>query len=626
MRRKRRERTYYILLSVLAFFIIGLPYSALLFFKTGNRKSIFEIFILTSIIGPLIINYLIFTLGYAGLLSFQNVLIATGTIIFVPLLSKSVRISIKKFYSITRDRFHNVKSSFGRMTLLEALPLSLIISTLAITAYSAFMLPPQLRDPQAVWLFYGKKIMETKTIPLYYGNGYDISWSGNYPPLFSFLASYYFIMLGKAVPTAFTHVSWLYGVLTFLATFLLAKELRLGKVALLSASLLTTSSIFTLELTNYGYVTVAWSFYVVTTCFYLVKLLHEKNLHTALIFGLSLGALLLSTYLSFVFVISLIALLILSVSMKKVFKRRTLPDYKHLAYGLILAFVILLPWLTRNYVLLRNPVYPWFNNLLDGKGIDQSVMKMVPETQRTYNLQQLLVDNTFSALANEDLGYTLLIIGLIGALYFILRSKGLPKFLGKLTLTFFTALAASMIVLHGYERYFLMVAPLLAISAGYLLYRIFSSTRLKVVALVAIVIFTLPNYAYLISLALNGASLRETKLLYYIGDYIDNHTPSRAVILTNEIQLYFIDRAVINIYNMPEVLQNSTLYSLINSLKSRNVTYILMNDNIDIDFLGPESIKYPYFWRTVNSTTNIFKVLIDMPPYTFYEVEDKEGL
>jgi hypothetical protein len=599
-----------------------------LLFKTGNRKSLLEILILTSIIGPLIINYLVFTLGYAGLLSLQNMLFATGAIIFMPLLFKSVRVSIKKFYSITRDQIHQIKSSFGKMVPLEALPLSLIISTLAITAYSAFMLPPQLRDPQAVWLFYGKKIMETKAIPLFYGNGYDISWSGNYPPLLSFLAGYYFIILGNAVPTAFTHVSWLYGVLTFLATFLLAKELGLGKVALLSASLLTTSSIFTLELTNYGYLTIAWSFYVVTACFYLIKLLREKNLHTALIFGLSLGALLLSTYLSFVFVISLIVLLILSVSMEKVFTRRTLLDYKHLAYGLIIAFVILLPWLTRNYVLLRNPVYPWFYNLLDGKGIDQSVMKMVPETQRTYNLRQLLIDNTFSAYANEDLGYTLLIMGLIGALYLILRSKGLPKFLGKLAVTFFTALTASMIVLHGYERYLLMVAPLLAISAGYLLYRIFSSSgrRLKVLALMSLVIFTLPNYAYLISLALNGAAFRETQLLYYIEDYVDNYVPSNAVILTNEIQLYFIDRAVINIYNIPEVLQNLTLDVLINSLKSRNVTYILLNANIDIDFLGPESAKYPYFWRTVNSTTNIFKVLIDMPPYTFYEVEDKEGL
>jgi hypothetical protein len=614
---------YYVILSVLAFFVIGLPLSVLLLFKTNNGKSILEIFILTSIIGPLIINYLIFTLGYAGLLSLQNMLFATAAAIFVPLLSKSVRVSIGKFYFITRERFQHLKSSFGKMTLLEALPLSLIISTLAITAYSAFMLPPQLRDPQAVWLFYGKKIMETKTIPLYYGNGYDISWSGNYPPLFSFLAGYYFIILGNAVPTAFTNVSWLYGVLTFLATFLLAKELGLGKVALLSASLLTTSSIFTLELTNYGYVTVAWSFYVVTTCFYLVKLLRERNLYTSLIFGLSLGALLLSTYLSFIFVISLLVLLIISISMEKVFKRSAFLEFKHLAYGLIVAFVILLPWLIRNYVLIRNPVYPWFYDLLDGRGIDPSVMKMVPETQRIFNLHQLLVDNTFSALANEDLGYTLLVIGLIGAFYLILRSKGLPKFLGKLTLTFFMVLAASMMVIHGYERYFLMVTPLLAISAGYLLCRVFSSSRLKVLAVVSIIIFSLPNYVYLISLAPHGASFRETQLLYYIEGYIDNYVPSNAVILTNEIQLFFINREVINIYNTPEVLQNITLDVLINSLKSRNVTYILMNANIDIDYLGPESTKYPYFWRTVNSTTNIFRVLIDMPPYTFYEVENE---
>jgi hypothetical protein len=508
------------------------------------------------------------------------------------------------------------------MTLLESLPLSLIISILAITAYSAFMLPPQLRDPNAVWLFYGNKIMETKTIPLFYGNGYDISWSGNYPPLFSFLAGYYFMALGNAVPTAFTHISWLYGVLTFLATFLLAEELGLGKFALLSTSLLTTSSIFTLELTNYGYLTIAWTFYVVTTCLYLVKLLREKNLYNSIILGLSLGALLLSTYLSFIFVAALLILLILGILIWKVFKRETFRKIKPLVYGSIIGFIIFLPWLIRDYILLGNPVYPWFYDLLDGRGIDPSVMKMVSETYRTYDLQRLLIDNTFSGFANEDLGYTLLVFGLIGALYLILRNKGLPRFIGALTLTFFITLAVSMDVVHGYERYFLLAAPLLAISAGYLLRGIFSSSRLKVLVVLAIVVFSLPNYVYLISLTPYGTTYRETQLLYYIKNYVDNYVPSNAVILTNEIQLYFIDREVINIYNFPEVLQNTTLDVLVNSLKSRNVTYIFMNANIDTEFLDPNSGTYPYFWHTVNNTKSIFEVLIDMPPYTLYEVKD----
>ncbi len=50
---------YYVFLSVLTFFILGLSLSAFLFFKIGNKKSILEVFVLTSTIGPLIITYLV---------------------------------------------------------------------------------------------------------------------------------------------------------------------------------------------------------------------------------------------------------------------------------------------------------------------------------------------------------------------------------------------------------------------------------------------------------------------------------------------------------------------------------------------------------------------------------------
>jgi hypothetical protein len=611
---------YYVFISVLTFFILGLPLSTLLFFKDGNQKSILEIFILTSITGPLIVNYLIFTLGYAGLLSRENVLLATCAVILVPFLSKNVRSSMRKFCFLFYEHTCQLKKNLGKMKPLKAFPLGVMLSILAITSYSAFTLSPVLRDPYAVWLFYGKKIMETRTIPLFYGNAPDISWSGNYPPLNSFLAGYYFIILGQAVSQAFTHVSWLYGALVLLATYLLTNELGLGKVTLISASLLTTSSLFTLELINFGYVTIAWSFYVITTCFYLVKLLRERNMRASLPFGLSLGAALLSTYLSFIFLASIVALLIAKAIVKRVNRQKLhLKRSKPLIVGFIIAFALLAPWLVRNYMLLQNPLYPWFYELFGGKGIDSAIIMKIPQPK--YSLDQLFTENTSTAKGNEDIGYVLLIFGLIGSLYLIWRREKLLADVRWLTLTFFMFSLFSMSLYYGYERYLLMVAPLLAVSAGYLCNSIFSSKMksLKILALASILLLSLPSYYYLITLAPYGAPVGETEQLNIIEHYIDAYLSSDAVILTNEIQLYFINRKAINVYNLPEVFQAKNLTELTNSLKVNNISHVLINARTDTEVL-----ENTILFSALNSNST-FEVLMNMSPFTLYEVNYGES-
>jgi len=604
----------YIFLSFLVLFIIGLPYSILLFSKQAkNRKSILEIFILTAVIGPLIVNYLIFTLGYTGLLSRENIFLGILIVIFAPLLLKSIRSSLREFYFFAKKQICRIRVVFGNLTFVEAFPLSLMISLLIITSYSAFTKAPVSRDPYAVWLFYGKKIMETKTIPLYYGNAPDISWSGNYPPLISFLAGYYFIGLGQAIPEAFTHVSWLYGCLTLLATYLLARELGLERMALMTAFLLTTASLFTLELVNFGYITIAWSFYMVASCFYLVRSLHDKTTYDSVAFGLSLGAALLSTYLAFFFLFTLLILLLVNILIRK--ERHFFTQCRQMLAGLIAFFSMVLPWFLRNLVLLQNPIYPWLYELFGGKGLNLSQMRIVPQPK--YDLWQLFIDNTLIALPNDDIGYTLLVFGLIGSLYLIWLKEKKSEYIGWLTITFFTFLIVSMNLYYGYERYLLLVAPLLAVSAGYFLEKIFSTnkTRLKIFVLTSIVIFSLPNYVYLISLTSQGAPIGETEPLSYISNCIDSYLPSTATILTNEIQLYFINCEAINVYNLPEAFQTKNITELLNSLKFHNITHVLINANIDAEILEKTTLMY-----ALTKYNETFEVLLDIHPYTLYEV------
>jgi hypothetical protein len=316
---------------------------------------------------------------------------------------------------------------------------------------------------------------------------------------------------------------------------------------------------------------------------------------------------------------SLVIVLLATILTRKFRTKNSLLEFKPLIIGLIIAFVVVLPWLIRNYVLLGNPVYPWFYELFASKGIILDLIRRVPQPR--YSLQTLFTDNTFVAMANEDIGYTLLIFGFVGALYLAWRRKEPSAHVGWLTLTFFTIYIAFMSSYYGYERYLLMVAPLLAVSAGYLLDRILSSKRLglKLLAMISILIFSLPSYSYLVSLTLYGVPVGETGTLGYIEHYIDDYVPQNAVILTNEIQLYFINRQVINIYNLPAAFQAKNLTELTNSFKANNITHILINDNID-----PEILENTPLISILAGYTNK-QVLLDISPYTLYEVGDIES-
>jgi hypothetical protein len=349
--------------------------------------------------------------------------------------------------------------------------------------------------------------------------------------------------------------------------------------------------------------------------------LQEKAWYASFAFGLSLGAALLSTYLSFIFVASLLTVLLAGVLVRKIRKRALVFEHKFLIIGLVIAFAIILPWLIRNYVLLGNPVYPWFYELFGGKGIDVALIRTVPQIK--YTLYQLLTDNTLFALANEDIGYTLLFFGLIGAMYLVWRKEKASAYVGWLTVTFFMIFLGFMSLYYGYERYLLMAAPLLAVSAGHLLYKIFSSKKRmpKMLALMSIIIFSLPNYAYLISLMPYGALVGETEQLSYVGHYIDSYLSPNAIILTNELQLYFINRKAINVYNLPDAFRAKNLTELIYSLKLMNITHVLISANIDADVLGKTTLMHALI--EYNDT---FEVLLNILPYTLYKVNYSEGL
>jgi len=268
---------------------------------------------------------------------------------------------------------------------------------------------------------------------------------------------------------------------------------------------------------------------------------------------------------------------------------------------LLIAFMIASPWFLRNYVLLKNPVYPWFG-------------KESSSIQFNYgNLQRLFVDNTFVGLANEDIGYVLLVFGLAGSIYLIWNKKNSLRMFGYFTLISFVLFIGAIIFYFGFERYLLMVAPMLAISSGYLLNKILSLNRLKIFAIIFIIIVTIPDYCYLVHFSTSSAS---PVLGNEVAYYIDSHLPRNAVILTNEICLYFINRDAINMLNLPiEFRKMENLTEAFNLLKSYNISHVLINSDIHV----LENVV------SLLKNTEMFKVLLNISSvhttsYILYEL------
>jgi hypothetical protein len=173
-----------------------------------------------------------------------------------------------------------------------------------------------------------------------------------------------------------------------------------------------------------------------------------------------------------------------------------------------------------------------------------------------------------------------------------------------------------MVIYYGYERYLLMVLPLFSISAAKLISSIFSSNNLSLRILVALslIILALPSYSYTIYLV-NGAPPGETQALIIIQRYMESYVLSNSTVLTNEIQLFFIDQKVIHMYNMPELFRYKTLDDLVNILKNYHVDYVLINTSID-----PNVFEKIFNDLSILANKGILHKLIELDPYILYKV------
>jgi len=169
------------------------------------------------------------------------------------------------------------------------------------------------------------------------------------PPMFHFIAALFYKF---ANGIGMKLVSPLFGSLTLFYTFLIAKKIYNERAAFFSVLFLTFLPIH-LDYTIFGYVDGLLTFLIVLSVYLIVE---NRLFLSSLVFGLAV----LTKY-NAIFILPVL-LYILYKNVKGCKKR----FIKNSSILIAIASLISLPWLIRNYILLGNPVWPFFGFLFKG--------------------------------------------------------------------------------------------------------------------------------------------------------------------------------------------------------------------------------------------------------------------
>jgi hypothetical protein len=573
------------------FLVVGLGFPAALSVTTKGQFFLPRLLLTSAIFSNAAIYLIIFLWTHFAPLEDTEFRILLVITFVSPFILKRTRGNIQALRDFSLPRF----------TTFEVAVMSAILLFIIITLFTAVVSSAVLDDPFAVWLYLGKQIYATGRIPLYFGNAADISWSGNYPPSASFLSAGIFFLLNAANSFEYGMVQWIYGVLCVVCIFVIVRELggtRSSALVATLAALLT--SIFSMQMLGWGYTDLIETFFV--TAFLAFTLMEPGRSRTNGVLGaLAFSEALLSKYDVILFLIpSVLLFLYLRRDVLRVC-RSSLPQI----ISLTAVGFFGLSWYVRNWVELGDPVYPYLYNFFGARGIDARIISLVPNP--SFQILDLIQDQTFSALTNSGDMWPIIVFGTAGVilLLFGLRlDKRVTAFCLWSTASFI-ALLAFLVLRGGFERYFIILVPSLAVIVGLLFDRmdtdLASITRglslhmevrraFRVAFLCSLLLVSIGTIGFLTT-----SSIQSPPPSAYIQTWNYLNSLPHGNVATNDIDLFLIQQPVVQFYNMPGLFNATTLSQTWSTLKKYNVSYIYFNPRFDANVFETHTMLFGLF-------------------------------
>lgn len=304
-------------------------------------------------------------------------------------------------------------------------------------------------------------------MPLIDGGGVGLGSSANYPLLFSYIGTYYYLVVGGVQDIflkAITPTMWLLSVLT---TYLAGRELGGKKTGSIAAFLMMVVPSYVSYAFQATEETTTTFFLVLSFLFLILGLSKDSpaKLRYFVGLGVSFGAACLSSYQALYFAVPLLLTLIVEV------RRKGISGKGFLLFVASLALFGSSPYI-KNLIVLHNPVYPFLSNIFPSLNLSASLFSTTEESWK-YVAYSLVDPNnpSLSAFLTRlptypslyPLNFTLLFPALLLLPILPLRRK-------KTLLAFVLFPSALILLLFApFVRYFWLELPYFAIAVGCML-------------------------------------------------------------------------------------------------------------------------------------------------------------
>jgi hypothetical protein len=506
----------------------------------------------------------------------------------IALTYQKLKLKVIDFFNTEKTKTHE------RLQLRIFVAISIIaVSVYAITAiYKSVTLPSTEWDSLAYGVNYAKIIFEKGSIPLIAGPSIGLEMSANYPPGVQLVAVILYNFAGTVNDFYYRILSPIFGIAIMITTYKFALILSREKITAIIAVLCLSVVPFFWELFIQETYFLGLTLMLILSAFLLFKAYNSDPAEGSKFEILGTLFCGFSALTSYIGLAAFGLLLFYGIN-----KRFSLKRFARLN-GLFLA--IMLPWYSRNFLLLGNPIYPF---LSVGEYLDPLLRSSTIQHFQNYATLPLYA----WLIAISKMGAIMLFI-VIAYLTFskqknllmILPSKlnktlvqNIPSYLQNhffiIILSYLLLISTLIMFIHlPFPRYLVIALPCSAIFFSIIiksfltmnnLTRAIAVTLILMVAILSILVLPYMNSAK------PSARPGDDKWSYLIHVYeeadawkwINENTPLDARIATYDIKEYYLERDILPLDgNESELLYKvDTIEEGIDFLQCKRITYVL---------------------------------------------------
>ena len=391
----------------------------------------------------------------------------------------------------------------------------------------------------------------------------------NFPSLVEMLYLLGMLIEGDTLAKLF---HWAFGILTGVTIFSFGKRLFSTKVGLVGMVVFYIFGQITI-LSTQALIDMGLAFYSFLGLMAIIEWIETKDRKWFLLSGISMG---LAVGCKYPALLSFLAIEIFILFQKR------------LKSAILFALLVLLtssPWFIKNFIWTRNPVYPLFYNIFDGKNWDKVKDERfykahAPGKKDPVTLVRTLVDMTFKDQFMTPLFLLLIPLGI----FLKDMSKPIRYLLIYLALFYLFWFYWT----HRIDRFFLPAIPAMALVSGYIYVRL-AEAKILEKPLSIILIFSLLFNLYISAFTLSsinpfayafGFETRDEFLVRTLPPYPamkfinENLDEDAVVLLIGEAEIHYIKRAVL--YNT--VFDTSIIEEVVNTSTSPEEVYEKIRD------------------------------------------------